>query len=224
MNGDDDNPPGNKLSRFRMRTANWVQENIRGPLSGWFDTHTRNAFVLDAEGQARMDDLRGQMTGYMRSNVGGGIRWGAEHGLIGSGMGTGHVGAFEINVDLMGGKYSKLKNYINFDTAAEKGIKDYVRNFGKYFSKGSVDNIVANNPQAAFLNDVHSSLANGGRITVRGTMSNKFFNSIWNGKAGGLSAYKVLSKTEDVVNNGYLKSNGTPINGKINQIILKKIR
>ncbi|SEH33966.1 hypothetical protein SAMN05421593_2529 [Chryseobacterium culicis] len=42
------------------------------------------------------------MTGYMRSNVGGGIRWGAEHGLIGSGMGTGHVGAFEINVDLMG--------------------------------------------------------------------------------------------------------------------------
>ncbi|EFK36881.1 hypothetical protein [Chryseobacterium culicis] len=55
-------------------------------------------------------------------------------------------------------------------------------------------------------------------------MSNKFFNSIWNGKADGLSAYKVLSKTEDVVNNGYLRSNGTPINGKINQIILKKIR
>ncbi|WP_185146808.1 hypothetical protein [Chryseobacterium sp. CH21] len=94
MNGDDDDPPGNKLSRFRMRTANWVQKNIRGPLSGRFDTHTRNAFVLDAEGQSRMDDLRGQMTGYMRSNVGGGIRWGAEHGLIGSGMGTGHVGAF----------------------------------------------------------------------------------------------------------------------------------
>ncbi|WP_253297257.1 RHS repeat domain-containing protein [Chryseobacterium sp. PCH239] len=88
-------PPGNGLSRFRQRTANWVQRNIRGPLSGWFDTHTRNAFVLDAEGQARMDDLRGQMTGYMRSNVGGGgIRWGAEHGLIGSGMGTGHVGKF----------------------------------------------------------------------------------------------------------------------------------
>ncbi len=89
-----DDPPGNALSRFRERTANWVQENIRGPLSGWFDTHTRNAFVLDAEGQARMDDLRGQMTGYMRDNVGGGIRWGAEHGLIGSGFGTGHVGAF----------------------------------------------------------------------------------------------------------------------------------
>ncbi|WP_227413327.1 RHS repeat-associated core domain-containing protein [Chryseobacterium culicis] len=94
MNGDDDDPPGNKFSRFRMRTANWVQENIRGPLSGWFDTHTRNAFVLDAEGQARMDDLRGQMSSYMRSNVGGGIRWGAEHGLIGSGMGTGNIGAF----------------------------------------------------------------------------------------------------------------------------------
>ncbi len=95
-----EDPPGNALSRFRERTSNWVQENIRGPLSGWFDTHTRNAFVLDAAGQARMDDLRGQMTDYMRDNVGGGIRWGAEHGLIGSGMGTGHIGAFSSKLSM----------------------------------------------------------------------------------------------------------------------------
>lgn len=55
-------------------------------------------------------------------------------------------------------------------------------------------------------------------------MSNKFFNSIWNGKADGLNGYRVLSIAEDVLNNGYLKSNGRPINGKINQIILQKIR
>ncbi len=217
-------PPGNALSRFRDRTSNWIQDNIRGPLSAWLDSNTRNTFALDAAGQARMDDLRGQMAGYMQTNVGGSIRWATEHGLVGSGMGTGHVGAFEVNVDLMGGKYSKLKNYINFDIAAEKGIKDIVGNFGKYFSKGSVDNIVVNNPQATFLADVYSSLAKGGRITVRGTMSNKFFNSIWNGKANGLSEYRVLNKAEDVLNNGYLKSNGTPINGKINQIILQKIK
>ncbi|PXW06931.1 RHS repeat-associated protein [Chryseobacterium sp. CBTAP 102] len=127
MNGDDDDddPPGNKLSRFRTKTANWVQENIRGPLSGWFDTHTRNAFVLDAEGQARMDDLRGQMSGYIRSNVGGGIKWGAEHGLIGSGMGTGHVGAF--------GKASKALEF----TIAEAKFNYF---FGKV-TTGDIHNI-----------------------------------------------------------------------------------
>ncbi|SHH36260.1 RHS repeat-associated core domain-containing protein [Chryseobacterium oranimense] len=88
-----EDPPGSKL-KLSERTANWVQENIRGPLSGWLDTHTRNAFVLDAAGKARMDDLRGQMTDYMRLNVGGGIKWGAEHGLVGSGLGTGLVGAY----------------------------------------------------------------------------------------------------------------------------------
>ncbi|KMQ59627.1 hypothetical protein ACM40_15960 [Chryseobacterium sp. BLS98] len=88
-----EDPPGSKL-KLSERTSNWVQENIRGPLSGWLDTHTRNAFVLEGADKARMDDLRGQMTDYMRLNVGGGIKWGAEHGLVGSGMGTGLVGAF----------------------------------------------------------------------------------------------------------------------------------
>jgi RHS repeat-associated protein len=89
-----EDPPGNALSRFRDRTSNWVQDNIREPLSGWLDNNTRNTFVLDAAGQARMDDMRSQMSGYMNSTVGGGIRWGAEHGLVGSGLGTGNVGAF----------------------------------------------------------------------------------------------------------------------------------
>ncbi|MCE4067134.1 hypothetical protein LXM63_18685 [Chryseobacterium gleum] len=110
---DRNDPPGNMVSRFREKTSNWVQKNIRGPLSGWFDTHTRNAFVLDAKGQARMDDLRGQMSGYMRNNVGGGIRWGAEHGLIGSGMGTGHVGKF------IGPKEAMRKKIADFAEKAE---------------------------------------------------------------------------------------------------------
>lgn len=216
-------PPGNMLSRFRERTSNWVQRTIREPVSNWLDNNTRNIFTLDAAGQARMDDLRSQTSAYMRNTVGDGIRWGAEHGLIGSGMGTGHVGAFEINVDLMGGKYSRLKNYINFDIEAEKGIKDVVSNFGKYFSKGSVDNIVANNPQATFLNEVYSSLAKGGRITVRGTITNKYFKAIWNGKADGLEGYRILKRVENVSKSGMFQSDGiTPIKGNVNQIILQK--
>ena len=31
----------NKVSQFRTKTAEWVQDNIRGPLSGWFDKNTR---------------------------------------------------------------------------------------------------------------------------------------------------------------------------------------
>ncbi|STC94187.1 RHS repeat-associated core domain [Chryseobacterium carnipullorum] len=38
-------PPGNALSRFREKTTNWVQDNIREPLSGWFDSNTRNTFT-----------------------------------------------------------------------------------------------------------------------------------------------------------------------------------
>ena len=49
---------------------------------------------LDAAGQARMDDMRSQMSGYMQASVGGAIRSGAQYGIAGSGMGTGHVGAF----------------------------------------------------------------------------------------------------------------------------------
>ncbi|PIF45760.1 RHS repeat-associated protein [Chryseobacterium sp. 52] len=216
-------PPGNSLSRFREKTANWVQNNIREPLSGWFDNNTRNTFVLDAQGQARMDDMRSQMSAHMQASVGGAIRSGAQYGIVGSGMGTGLVGAFEINVDLMGGRYSKLKNYVNFDIAAEKGIKDVVSNFGRYFSKGSVDNIVANNPQAEFLTDVYSSLAKGGRVTVRGTITNKFFKAIWNGKADGLNGYRVLNRVENVSKNGMFQTNGTtPIKGDVHQIILQK--
>lgn len=55
---------------------------------------------LDAAGQARMDDMRSQMSGYMNSTVGGGIRWGAEHGLVGSGLSTGNVGAFSSKLSM----------------------------------------------------------------------------------------------------------------------------
>ncbi|WBV61114.1 RHS repeat-associated core domain-containing protein [Chryseobacterium camelliae] len=106
-------PPGNALSRFRDRTSNWVQDNIREPLSDWFDNNTRNIFALDAAGQARMDDFRAQSSKHMRDYVGGAIKSGAEYGIVGSGMGTGHVGAFS-------NKFSLENRIANF--AKKKGI------------------------------------------------------------------------------------------------------
>ncbi|MET3035875.1 RHS repeat-associated core domain-containing protein [Chryseobacterium sp. NRRL B-14859] len=126
------------------------------------------------------------------------------------------------NVELMGGESSSLKGYLNFDINAKVGIADNVSNFGKYFKPGSLKNIVVNNPQAAFLEEISGSLSKEGEVTIRGTMSNKYFNSIWKGKAQGLENYRILNQSENVPNNGYLQTNGKPIQGKINQIILQK--
>ncbi|KQT27027.1 hypothetical protein ASG22_20440 [Chryseobacterium sp. Leaf405] len=38
--------------------------------------------------------MRSQMSDHMQSSVGGAIRSGAQYGIVGSGMGTGHVGVF----------------------------------------------------------------------------------------------------------------------------------
>lgn len=126
------------------------------------------------------------------------------------------------NVELMGGSKSSLKGYMNYDINAKVGIKDDVGSFGKYFNENSLKNVEVNNPQANFLPAISGSLSSDGKVTVRGTMSNPYFNKIWNGKAQGLDGYKVINTTQNVSNNGYLKTNGTPIQGQINQIILKR--
>lgn len=128
------------------------------------------------------------------------------------------------NVELMGGESSSLKGYINYDINAKVGIADDVANFGKYFKPGSLKNIVVNNPQAVFLEEISDALSKGGQVTVRGTVNNKFFKSIYNGKANGMDNFEVVSRREGLPNQGYLKSDGTPIGGSnnINEIILKK--
>lgn len=71
-----------------------------------------------------MNDLRGQMANYMQTNVGGGIRWGAEHGLVGSGMGTGHVGAFsKLDEMYVGTPYGKaFQSLIKSAISARKKV------------------------------------------------------------------------------------------------------
>ena len=81
---------------------------------------------------------------------------------------------------------------------------------------------MANNPQAEFLPHVGPLVEQGGTVTVRGNLSNKFFNRIWEGKAAGLDGFEVVSKTENVANPGYLRTDGTPVGGQIHEIVLRK--
>lgn len=118
-------------------------------------------------------------------------------GLRFAGVGIGNVVKLTgFQVDLFGGAVTKLKGFINYDMMAKIGIADDVANFSKWFGAGSVKNIIANNSQAEFLKHILPSLEQGGTVTVRGTMSNKFFNKIWKGTAEGLENYKIMSKTK----------------------------
>jgi len=126
-------------------------------------------------------------------------------------------------VDLMGGKASSLgRPWINFDKAATKGIADDVANFGKHFGKNTVAEIVVNNPQAEFLQHVTDALEEGGTITVRGNLSNKYFKSIYNGKAKGLENFEVTEVRQNVPNQGYTTTGGEDIRGEIHEIRLTK--
>ena len=149
-------------------------------------------------------------------------------GLLGGGFGAyktfGMLSKAPVSaqVDIFGGAVSRYKGFINYDTKAVLGIADDISNFSTHFPKGSVSKIIADNPQADFLQHVVTSLEKGGTITVRGGMSNKHFNRIWNGTAEGLENYKIISKTEDVTNPGFLRSDGvTPVGGVINEIVLQ---
>ncbi len=128
-----------------------------------------------------------------------------------------------VKVDLMGGKVSSNRGFINYDKYAEEGIADDVMNFNKYFPARTVDEMVVNNPQSEFLSHVSNSMKSGGTLTVRGTMSNKYFNKIYNGKADGLEGYKIIKTTDDVPNNNYLRTDGQPIKGQINEVVLQKL-
>lgn len=133
-------PPGNMLSRFRERTSNWVQRTIREPVSNWLDNNTRNIFTLDAAGQERMDDLRNQTSAYMRNTVGDGIRWGTEHGLIGSGMGTGHVGAFSSKLSMENriANFAKKSKIYSGQKSLSKNAKEIIEGYYQEMKAGKL--------------------------------------------------------------------------------------
>ena len=131
---------------------------------------------------------------------------------------------FGLKVDLMGGEHSRYGSdqFINYDIKAISGIRDDVTNFKNHFANNTVNQIVVDNPRANFLEYVTDALKAGGTITVRGGMSNSFFNSIVNGKAKGLENYEVLSKKTNVDNPGFKTTDGNPVKSQIDEITLKK--
>ena len=59
-------------------------------------------------------------------------------------------------------------------------------------------------------------------VTIRGGMSNKYFNKLY--KSTKIEGYEILQKTENVPNLDFKQSDGvTPIQGQVNEVILKKL-
>lgn len=111
------------------------------------------------------------------------------------------------NVDLMGGPETSMNGFKNFDLADNGfGINDFASNFGNYFKPGSLKNILVNNPQATFLEEISASLSKGGNVTVRGTINNPYFKAIYNGNAEGMNNFEVVGRRVGLPNKGYKKN------------------
>ena len=139
----------------------------------------------------------------------------------------GAVSLASTRVNLMGGKNSTLgKKYINYDKIAVDGIADDVANFSNHFGKSTLDEIVANNPQAAFLQSVNESLKAGGTITVRGQISNPFFKEIWEGKAKGMAGFEIVpgSKKSGLSTKGFKRNDGSNLQGGANSLFETVLR
>jgi hypothetical protein len=79
-----------------------------------------------------------------------------------------------IILDLFGGKFSQVPNAINIDLMADSGIRASVADFLTKLPKNSIDEIIASNPQADFIERAATALKLGGRIYINATKGNPF--------------------------------------------------
>lgn len=79
-----------------------------------------------------------------------------------------------ITLDLFGGKTSQIPEAINVDKIAESGIKASVAELLPKLPRQSIDQIIASNPQAFFLEYAAPVLKPGGRIYINATKRNPF--------------------------------------------------
>jgi hypothetical protein len=129
-------------------------------------------------------------------------------------------------LDFFGGKISRYANALNIDEQAEKGFKGSISAFHSFLKNNklleSVDAIMADNPQDFFLKEAGDVLKSGGTLTVRGNERNKFFQPIYEGTAEGLNQFKVISRTPNVAKEGMKRTDGSDIQGVVNEIVLRK--
>ena len=79
-----------------------------------------------------------------------------------------------IILDLFGDKISQIPEAINVDLIAESGIKASVAELLPKLPRQSIDQIIASNPQAFFLEYAAPVLKPGGRIYINATKRNPF--------------------------------------------------
>jgi hypothetical protein len=129
-------------------------------------------------------------------------------------------------LDFFGGEVSKYANALNIDHKAVKGFKGSINQFHSFLKSnkllGTVDEIIADNPQDVFLKEASDVLKTGGTLTVRGNKRNDLFQTIYEGTAEGLSQFEVVSKTTNVAKEGMKRTDGSDIQGVVNEIVLRK--
>jgi RHS repeat-associated protein len=130
--------------------------------------------------------------------------------------------AYGNKVDLFGGEKSRYDGYLNFDIKAKKGIQGDISEYGNHFREGSVSDMIVDNPQVEFLENVSSSIESGGIITIRGNYSNNFFKEIYEGTASGMGEFNVLERIAEIDKSGMKKTDGSPIGGTVKEITLQK--
>ena len=194
-------------SQWMRASQNWVATNIQGATSYFY----------------RNSQLVGEAGAFIASAVDPNP---AANYSIGAGDELGNaVGAAlrkgsGVVLDFFGGARSAIKNGVSIDPKAVSGFRGTIAEFAEQFSGSKVGEIVANNPQATFMKEAAGLLESGGKLTVRGTMSNKFFNKIANGK--GLEGFEVVQDATKISNEGFKKTDGSAIQGQMFELILKR--
>lgn len=200
------------FSMKKFLVGDWSQwhENTQS----WFSTSEARMYASRYWQTGNFDNWSSAVnshTGELRSDI---IGW-----AIGIAGGLYSMNVAGGKVDLMGGK-NGTKGFLNYDKQAIRGINDDVANFSKYFGNSSINEMTVNNPMSLFLNEVTPSIQSGGTLTIRGQFSNSYFSKIWD--ATDIPGYNVIGRTRNISSQGFTKTNGSPINGSMNEIILRK--
>ena len=194
----------------QLRAAqNWVATNIQGATSYYY----RNAQLV-GEGGAFLASA-------IDPNPAANYSTGAGDEL-GNAVGASLRKGSGAILDFFGGSKSAYKNGISIDPQAVSGFKGTIAEFAEQFS-GKVGEIVANNPQASFLDEATGLLESGGTLTVRGQMANKYFKQLW--KQESIEGFEVVGRQTGISTSGYTKTDGTSLGGaadSLNELILRR--
>ncbi len=199
-----------KTSPWQREVQNWIGRNIQG-LQGYYYQNAQlvgeaGAFLAGAIDPNPAADY----------SMGGGDE-------LGNAVGAALRKSSGAVLDFFGGAKSSLKNGVSIDPQAVSGFRGTISEFAEQFFGSKVGEIVANNPQASFMKEASQLLEEGGTLTIRGQMANKFFKQVWKNVNDG---FEVISKKTGLSTSGFTKTDGSPLGGasdSLNEIVLKKL-